>query len=131
MPRRADLQKAVGSRLRYFRRTLRLSRANLGAMVGRSGTQIEKYELGKDSISASQLYKISIALRIPVSALFEGADEARNTSNAGQCLHDEATPHESADNHRDLLITLNKIENVSVLQALRVFICALPCGDEC
>lgn len=34
--------------------------------------QIQKYELGQDRISASRLYLLAEALRVPITTFFEG-----------------------------------------------------------
>ena len=62
----------VGHRLRERRLQAALGLEALGALVGVSGQQIQKYELGKDRISASRLYLLAAALRVSVSTFFQG-----------------------------------------------------------
>lgn len=62
----------VGHRLRERRLQAALGLEALGALVGVSGQQIQKYELGKDRISASRLYLLAAALRVSVATFFRG-----------------------------------------------------------
>ena len=62
----------VGHRLRERRLQAALGLEALGALVGVSAQQIQKYELGKDRISASRLYLLATALRVSVEAFFQG-----------------------------------------------------------
>ena len=70
MPHPIDVY--VGSQIRHRRTALGLSQSALGAALGVSFQQIQKYERGVNRIGASRLWKISQALHVPVSALFEG-----------------------------------------------------------
>lgn len=62
----------VGEQLRKRRKQLHLSQAALGKMVGLSLQQIQKYELGKNRISAGKLYEFSLILRTSVSYFYDG-----------------------------------------------------------
>ena len=62
----------VGHRLRERRLQADLGLEALGALVGVSGQQIQKYELGQDRISASRLYLLAAALRVSVATFFQG-----------------------------------------------------------
>ena len=63
---------AVGHRLRERRLQAALGLEALGALVGVSAQQIQKYELGKDRISAGRLYLLAAALRVSVETFFQG-----------------------------------------------------------
>jgi transcriptional regulator with XRE-family HTH domain len=60
----------VGSRIRLRRITLGMSARYLGEQIGASFQQVFNYEKGKDKISASQLYRIAVALGEPVEFFF-------------------------------------------------------------
>jgi transcriptional regulator with XRE-family HTH domain len=62
----------VGARLRMRRVFIGLSQEKLGAMLGLTFQQIQKYEKGTNRIGASRLYMISQALSAPVSFFFDG-----------------------------------------------------------
>jgi transcriptional regulator with XRE-family HTH domain len=61
----------VGSRLRLRRTLLGLSQEKLGASVGFTFQQIQKYERGANRIGASRLYAFSQVLDVPVSFFFD------------------------------------------------------------
>lgn len=65
----------VGQQLRVRRIHSNLSQAELGHETGLSYQQIQKYETGKNRISASMLYEFAGRLNVPVSRFFEGLPE--------------------------------------------------------
>jgi transcriptional regulator with XRE-family HTH domain len=66
----------VGSRVRMRRLMLRMSQENLGAALGLTFQQVQKYEKGANRIGASRLQQISQILQVPVEFFFEGAPNA-------------------------------------------------------
>jgi transcriptional regulator with XRE-family HTH domain len=72
----------LGARVRFARVEKKISQTMLGEQLGISFQQVQKYELGKDRISASQLMNISKALDKDISYFFEDlgteSDESRN-----------------------------------------------------
>ncbi len=80
-----DVDIHVGGRVRLRRSALGLSQDQLGAAIGLSFQQIQKYERGANRIGASRLYEMSKILNIPISYFFEGFDalglaEAKDSS---------------------------------------------------
>jgi len=71
-----EIDGYVGERLRAFRQSRRLSLDELGRRIGVSYQQIQKYELGTNRISASQLWRLSKALRIGVGAFLPTDSDA-------------------------------------------------------
>jgi transcriptional regulator with XRE-family HTH domain len=67
----------VGARLQLRRKELGLSQAALGEKLGVTFQQIQKYEKGKNRVSAGVLYEISKALDVPVGYFFEDFEEPR------------------------------------------------------
>jgi len=67
-----DVDIHVGGRVRLRRSALGLSQDQLGAAIGLSFQQIQKYERGANRIGASRLYEMSKALQTPISYFFEG-----------------------------------------------------------
>jgi transcriptional regulator with XRE-family HTH domain len=65
----------VGSRVRLRRTLLGLSQTALGDALGLTFRQVQKYERGKNRISASKLWKLSQILDVPVSFFFDGLAE--------------------------------------------------------
>ncbi|MBB3917193.1 helix-turn-helix domain-containing protein [Rhizobium fabae] len=62
----------VGQQLRIRRVHSNLSQTELGQKVGLSYQQVQKYESGKNRISASMLYEIASGLNVPVGCFFDG-----------------------------------------------------------
>ncbi|MBM3468410.1 MAG: helix-turn-helix transcriptional regulator [Alphaproteobacteria bacterium] len=70
-----DVDIHVGSRVRLRRSALGLSQDQLGAAIGLSFQQVQKYERGANRIGASRLYEMSQILQTPISYFFEGFSE--------------------------------------------------------
>ena len=60
----------VGARMRQRRTLLGMNQAKLGAAVGLTFQQIQKYEFGSNRISASRLFEFAKILDVPVSYFF-------------------------------------------------------------
>ena len=73
----------VGSRVRQRRTLLGFSQDRLGAAVGLTFQQIQKYERGANRIGASRLYQFSEILGVTVSFFFDGMpDEIQSRQGA-------------------------------------------------
>jgi transcriptional regulator with XRE-family HTH domain len=62
----------VGARVRTRRRFLGLTQQALAESLGLTFQQVQKYERGANRISASKLYEIGCALKVPAHYFFEG-----------------------------------------------------------
>jgi len=71
----ADLivDKHVGNRVRMRRMMVGMSQEALGEALGVTFQQVQKYEKGKNRVSASRLQHISQVLQVTVPFFFEGA----------------------------------------------------------
>jgi len=69
MPHPIDIH--VGKRLQLQRQLTSLTQTELGKLVDVTFQQIQKYELGKNRISASRLFLLSETLKVPISFFFE------------------------------------------------------------
>lgn len=65
------VQERLGRAIRQRRRMMDLTLQDLAAACGVTFQQVHKYEAGLCSLSASQLWAISIALGVPVSYFYE------------------------------------------------------------
>lgn len=78
MPHSTDIH--VGRKVRETRIAKGMSQQQLGATLGVSFQQVQKYEKGSNRIGSSRLYAIAQTLEVPVSYLFDGlggtADES-------------------------------------------------------
>jgi transcriptional regulator with XRE-family HTH domain len=68
----------VGQNIRIGRLLRGLSQTELGAFIGVTFQQIQKYENGTNRVGASRLQQIADVLRVPAPTLFNGAPTARN-----------------------------------------------------
>jgi len=62
----------VGHRLRQQRWLTGLTQQQLGERVGINFQQIQKYETGENRVSASRIWDIGTALKVPIAFFFEG-----------------------------------------------------------
>ena len=79
------VEPIIGERLRARRAELGLTQAQLGAAVGLSYQQIQKYENGSNQIAIGRLLLLAVALNVPVMhflAGLPGADISDDTAEA-------------------------------------------------
>ena len=62
----------IGQRLRLRRKLLGMSQSDLAKRVGVTFQQIQKYELGSNSVNARRLYEFSAILQISPLFFFDG-----------------------------------------------------------
>jgi transcriptional regulator with XRE-family HTH domain len=74
--RNRAVDRHVGSRVRMRRLMLRRSQEALAGALGITFQQVQKYEKGKNRVSASRLQQIANIFQVPVSFFFEGAPGA-------------------------------------------------------
>ena len=67
----ADADGRIGERVRAARMAAGLNQTELGAAAGISFQQIQKYEKGRDRISASCLQVLAKALGVPAASLLD------------------------------------------------------------
>ncbi|ATU94405.1 helix-turn-helix domain-containing protein [Phyllobacterium zundukense] len=65
----------VGQQIRRRREAIGVSQQALARKAGISFQQIQKYERGKNRVSASKLYVVACALRVPITYFFPEIDE--------------------------------------------------------
>jgi len=65
----------VGLQVRLRRKALKISQEKLADSLGLTFQQVQKYERGANRISASKLYEIARALRVPIAWFFEGLSD--------------------------------------------------------
>ncbi len=74
-PRPVDVY--VGSRVRERRALAGMSQEDLGDRLGISFQQVQKYENGKNRVSASRLWEIAAIVGVPVEWFFEGTEKPK------------------------------------------------------
>jgi transcriptional regulator with XRE-family HTH domain len=92
MPRtKTPIDAHVGLRLRLARLQRRLSQEKLGASVGITFQQVQKYERGTNRIGAGRLYQFAEILGVEVSYFFEDLTASPPTAPArDEVMHPSA-----------------------------------------
>jgi transcriptional regulator with XRE-family HTH domain len=75
----SDLDKLVGHNIRIQRLDRGMTQTELARAIGVTFQQIQKYENGVNRVGSGRLFKIAETLRTPVSALFDGVDQAKTS----------------------------------------------------
>lgn len=75
------VDRHVGQQIRMRRMQSNVSLGDLGAGIGVSLQQVQKYESGKNRVSASMLYELANCLKIPVARFFEGLPDPETTQD--------------------------------------------------
>lgn len=75
-----EIDQIVGHRIAALRRAKGLSQADLGAAVGVTFQQIQKYESGINRVGAGRLQQIAQHLNVPVTRLYEDDPSLYNRS---------------------------------------------------
>lgn len=76
------VDRHVGARVRAHRISIGVSQVQLGAALGVTFQQIQKYEKGANRISASRLQQMSALLGTPVHFFFEGIPDAQSSKSS-------------------------------------------------
>lgn len=72
-PNISSFDREIGEQLRKLRRNNKLTLQKLGKILNISGQQIQKYERGVNSISASKLAELSKYFGVSVSVFYSGS----------------------------------------------------------
>ena len=65
------IDEFIGARMRERRQALGISQTGLGKTLGVSFQQIQKYESGRNRVSAGRLFDICKALNVSLSSMFK------------------------------------------------------------
>ena len=117
------IDKHVGNRLRMRRRMLDMSQTDLANALGLTFQQVQKYEKGRNRISASRLQQISQILQVPVPFFFEGAPAVAGIRQAATAVADAPSPAYVSDflatsDGLDLAKAFMSIEDRSLRRAI-------------
>ncbi len=116
----------VGARVRQRRVLLGMNQTKLGAALGLSFQQVQKYERGTNRISASRLYDLSRVFDVPIEHFFEDMPAAVAASSPAATKRGAAKKsprYEPNPMHRretlELVRACYKIEKAGVRKRLR------------
>ncbi len=85
-----NITEILGQRIRYYRRQQKLSQERLAELSDLHPTYIGQIERGEKNATIESIYKISIALDIPMSKLLEKLDEHSLPESNDRSLHSGA-----------------------------------------
>jgi transcriptional regulator with XRE-family HTH domain len=78
-----EVDAHVGRRLRSRRMALGIGQEQLGAELGLTFQQMQKYEKAQNRISVGRLYNLSMILSVPVGYFFQGLSHDRPVDEQG------------------------------------------------
>lgn len=102
---------AIGRKVRARRNELRVTQTSLANAIGKTFQQIQKYEKGRNRVSASVLWEIACQLKVPIQYFFtdipveSGSNAARGEGSREQRL-------------TELFCALNKHEQEAMMQVI-------------
>lgn len=102
-----SLDAFIGDRVKQRRVALGMSQDKLGAYLGITFQQVQKYEKGVNRISASMLYTIATVLNVEIDYFIDGFNNSDNQTNS---LKEESSPVYEVDMR-------NKKESLDLLKA--------------
>jgi transcriptional regulator with XRE-family HTH domain len=86
--RPAEIDVHVGKRIRRRRKLLGWSLKRLGEAVGCDGRVVQFWEVSRCRIPVSQLFKVSVALNVPMNYFFSGLEGAVHQKSFGDEFDD-------------------------------------------
>jgi transcriptional regulator with XRE-family HTH domain len=121
----------VGARVRMRRKMLAMSQQKLGAALGLSFQQVQKYERGANRIGASRLQQMSHILEVPVEFFFEGAPNASapHGSNGSALSMAQIDDFVSDSDGLRLIRAFMRIDNAAVRRRIVMFVQEIV-GDD-
>jgi transcriptional regulator with XRE-family HTH domain len=126
-----SIDKHVGSRVRMRRKMLAMSQEKLGAALGLTFQQVQKYENGTNRIGASRLQQMSHILQVPVAFFFEGAPNASapHGSNGSALSMVEIDDFVSNSDGLRLIGAFMRIDNAAVRRRIVMLVQEIA-GDD-
>lgn len=121
-PEGPSIETILGNNLHDIRRLKSLTQEDIGRLLGVSAQQIQKYEKGVNSISASKLYELSRVLKLPIRVFYEGLSFGELAESAES--YGEAEDRTDRDFHAfmRLYLRLNINERQRLIKMLRAWV---------
>jgi transcriptional regulator with XRE-family HTH domain len=91
--RRDAVDLLVGRNIRILRQDRGMSQTELGRKIDVTFQQVQKYENGTNRVGSGRLYKIASILGVPITAFFEGANQAANDGSGSSPVAMLAEPY--------------------------------------
>jgi transcriptional regulator with XRE-family HTH domain len=115
----------VGRRIRLRRVWLDMTQVALGAAIGVSFQQIQKYEKGTNRVSASRLQELANALDVKPSYFFEGLPDETKSGEKNLDLPPEVVEFLSSEEGLEIIRALTRIGDLKVRNRIAMLIKSL------
>lgn len=108
----SELAKIIGQRVRNYRTEMGLSQEKLAEMSGCHPTYIGQVERGEKNATLESIDKITSAMSIPLSKLFEKIGEGSSDSIPLKCYELVASKSKAEQEHLyRMLVEMDKYKN--------------------
>lgn len=114
----------IGKRIRLCRQAHRMALSQLATQIGIAWQQVQKYEMGKNRVSASMLWKIADVLDVPVDYFFEAIADDFDDAEALDVIEDriaERKAERRAEKVLEMYTNLAEPQKKAVYSFLRSF----------
>lgn len=115
------ISEVLGQRIRYYRKKMKLSQEELAELADLHPTYIGQLERGEKNASIETIYKISIALQIPLIQLLEKIDEYPSSTFPQNTITDISLNSENIPLQAYELFSLESVENQRKLMKLLTY----------
>ncbi len=124
------IDQHVGSRVRMRRIMLAMSQEKLGAALGLTFQQVQKYERGANRIGASRLHQISQILQVPVAFFFEGMPNALDASSGSALSMAQIDDFASDSDGLRLMGAFMRIDNAALRRRIVMLVQEIAGDDD-
>ena len=111
----------IGQRLKHRRSSFGISQSRLAQLEKLTFQQVQKYESGKNRISASRLYRFARILHVPISYFFDGMDDEISESKDVNIEYDTRFENDQKKLNTSFLKIKNKILRNSIIKVAMDF----------
>lgn len=109
----SEIDRYVSERLRSRRTELDVTQEALAAQLGVTFQQLQKYENGKNRISAGRLYELAQALETTISYFFRGIETVDEALGRRGLAEDRGTDDASGFVDRDAVALMTAFQEIS------------------
>ena len=131
MPKVGAIDVELGKRLRFFREQNNFSQERLAREIGVVFQQVQKYEMGRNRVSASRLWDIAQVLKTDINYFYQDmSDEIKKGSPRHQKINDRQRLNDLDNevkalydplqdtNILKMINAINKIANPDIVKAI-------------
>lgn len=126
-PLATEIDRHIGTRLQKLRQQVKVSAATLAEAIGSTQQQISRYENGQNKIAASQLFRISRYMGVPISYFVQDVEQV-SPSDTLLSIGEKQPFYQKAKIEEDLKLLeamwprLNEAQRTSILKLFDTFL---------